>query len=111
MKTYKFVPDCCQGDDASFEGHVIIKKPNYDERCEMWEQVGDLTHENNIEQMKKMRVAVGLSKAFYVEVDLKHKETGEEFKSFDDMHAESELHEVLTDVALKLLHRFKLGNG
>jgi hypothetical protein len=51
---------------------------------------------------------VKISKKFYQEVSLKSAD--EEVKSFDEMQYVEDLHQVLIEVATKMMNGFKLGN-
>lgn len=111
MKTVVFVPTVCKGEAPKFEGSVELKKLNFDEKCELLEEMGEIKDDGQLGTIKRMRKIAALSEKFYQSVNLKSKETGEEFKSFESLSEESDLHTVLIEVSTQLVEGFKTGNG
>lgn len=116
MKSIKIVPKICSGDDAKWQGYVVVKALSFDDRYEMFESLNIKMSEDGsvelskLDQIKTIREMVKLSKKLYLEVDLKSIE-GEEVKSFDDMQYVEDLHAVMIEVATKMMSGFKVGNG
>lgn len=117
MKTVSFVPSVCKGDGATFEGSIVVRFPTFDEKFDYIEQLQVVVNDDgSVEgdqkaKLKSIREMVKLSAKHYVEVSLKRKADGEEFKSFDDMQYADDLHAVLVEVAGMMINGFKVGNG
>lgn len=117
MKTTKIVPTVCKGDNAAWEGFVVLRLPTFDEKFEYLERMQvnvkeDGTVEGNTNQkLHTVREMVKMSQSHYVEVSLKNKKTGEEVKSFDDMQYVEDLHGAMVEIAGMMLNGFKVGNG
>lgn len=112
----KYIPEVCKGEGATFEGSLEIKVPSFDQKYQYIEDAGfelgeDGAVAGGMKNMKAIRAMVRFSKDHYVNVDLKRKSDGKEFKSFDDMQYDSDCDSILIEVAGKLMHGFKLGNG
>lgn len=117
MKTVNIVPSICKGKAAKWEGSVTLRLPTFDERYEYIESLNiKATDEGEIEtmttakQIASVREMVKVSKKHYVTIDLKHKESGEEIKSFEEMQYVEDLHAVMIELATMLLRGFKVGN-
>lgn len=120
MKTVTYVPKACLGDDATFEGSIEIKTLGVEEKMTLYSDQGmDVdVGEDGLERVKKARSnitflvsAIRVAKPKYVSVNLKHKATGLEFKSYDDLDSEAEGHPIISEVAMAMLSGFKVGNG
>jgi hypothetical protein len=114
MKTFKFVPSICVGETTEWEGYVVLRPYKYDEKFDLLESVNigvseDGVDTSKVSNMQFVRKAVAASKDNYVEVKLKHKATGEEVTSFEEMTYLDEMAPVLSEVAFKLISGFKLG--
>lgn len=116
MRSVKYVPSLCKGEDKIFDGSVEIRLPTFDEKFEYFESLGADVDESgsvdklsNTSKIKKIRSLVGVSKPHYLAVDLKKLSSGEEFKSFDDLTTEPDAHPILIEVATHLLSGFDLG--
>ena len=116
MKTVKYVPEACKGENPQFSGDVEIVLPTFDEKYEYFEQsglevndAGEIQSANTLTKLKAMRNLVKMSQKHYKTVSLK-KISGEDIKSYDDMQYDSDCHPIMIDVATKLLNGFKLGN-
>ena len=116
MKTIKIVPTVCKGDNAAWEGFVVLRLPTFDEKFDYLERLqvtvkDDGTVEGDAHQkLKSVREMVKMSQAHYVEVSLKNKKTGEEVKSFDDIQYVEDLHSAMVEIAAMMLNGFKVGN-
>tara|TARA_R110000868_G_scaffold132464_1_gene343568 strand:- start:7 stop:357 length:351 start_codon:yes stop_codon:yes gene_type:complete len=116
VKTIKIIPEICKGEAAKWSGFVVLKMPSFDERYELFENLNIKVGEDGQAEVSKndgiktMRDMVKMSKKLYVELELKHVD-GEEIKSFDDMQYCEDLHPVMIEVASKMMHGFKVGNG
>lgn len=117
MKTVKIVPTVCKGDDATWEGSVTLRLPTFDEKFDYVERLQVHVNEDGTvegdqsQKLKSVREMVKMSKAHYVECDLKNKSTGELIKSFDDLQYVEDLHSTMVEIAAMLLNGFKVGNG
>lgn len=115
MRVIKYVPKACEGDDATFEGFVMMKTLSFDDKYELFENSNVANLKESVEktttsdQMKMIRTMVKNSEKFYESVSLRKKSTGEEFKSFEDLKYDDDAHIVLIDIATALLNGFKLG--
>ena len=109
----------------NLEGEVELKLLTFDEKYDYFEAMdidfdeaeGDA--EKAVEQIKKrstknnlktMRKMISLSLPHYIRVEIKNKETGEEFKSVDDLQY-GDGHNVLIEMATKLIHGSSSGNA
>jgi len=111
----KYVPTACRGEEKVFEGSVTIKAPSFDERYGYIDESGFKFNEDGeisggMEQIKAIRNLVKSSQSHYVKVEIKHKETGKEFKCFEEMAYDNRCDPILTEVAMNLLNGFSLGN-
>lgn len=113
----KYVPECCKGDNPSFSGEVELRFPTFDEKYELLEssgvEIGD-SGEVDVGGKTKAKFAlirkmVSISKPFYVTVALKNLESGEELKSFEDLSADPDAHEILIEIAGRILNGKSLG--
>lgn len=119
MKTVNFVPECCKGDDASFEGSITLRKPTFDERMDFLEKIDDdiVDDSGNVSKgkisgkLKMLRSLVKESQKYYVAIVLKHKESGEAINSFEDLAAESDAAPILIEVANYFIKGLKVGNA
>lgn len=118
MSELKFIPQAAQGDGKILEGHVVLKKPSFIERYEALEIAGfdaEAKSENQGaigvvgSKLKALRLLVQESKKFYVSVDLKVVETGEEIKTVDEMFTCPECDSVLIEVAKNIMTGFSVG--
>ena len=118
MKTFDVVPSICIGEEAKWEGKVTLRKFSFDEKFQFIQGMdvnvkadGSVETYNENQSLDKIRRMVAMSEKFYVAVALKNKVTGEEFKSFEDMSYEGELHSTMIEVASKLIEGQKVGNA
>lgn len=117
MKTIKIVPAICKGENAAWEGCVVLRMPTFDEKFEYVERLQVIVKDDGtvegdqISKVKSVREMVKMSKAHYVEIDLKSKSTGEIVKSFEEMQYVEDLHSTMVEVAGLMLNGFKVGNG
>lgn len=118
MKTVKYVPSVCKGDNPTFSGFIELRLPTFDEKYEYLEtsgisvgESGEINSGNTISQMAVIRKFVKQSAKHYQSVSLKKIATEEAFESFDDMQYDSDCHQILIEVATQLINGFKLGNG
>ena len=118
MSEIKFVPKQCEGENATFEGFVSLKVPNFDEKYGILEHLnleadesGDMRISTAQSEISTIRKTVALAKPFFLAVELKHKASGKEFKSFDDLSADSRGHSILMQAALSVVNGSNVGNG
>lgn len=118
MKKIEFVPSICSQPDAKWVGKITIKKFNFDERYEFlqgldvsFDENGAVNLNGQNEQLTRVRKMVAMSEKFYLSVDIKNSDTGEELKSFEDISYCDELHNVLVEVASFMLTGQKVGNA
>jgi len=112
----KSVDDDGKEHPPTFEGTVKVKLPSFDERFQYLDESqfnvdddGDVKT-SKMDQLKSVRKLVSLSVPHYVEVNLKHKESGKEYKTFDDLTYDSKCDRILTDIAVQMVSGFKAGN-
>lgn len=116
MKTVTFVPTVCKGEDALFEGSLVLKMPTFDQKYELFELAGMKVSEkgemqmDTVEKMRMMRMLVKHTQPYYETVSIKKKDGGEEFKSFEDLQYDQDAHAILIEVGTAILNGFKLGN-
>lgn len=118
MRTFEVIPSVCQGDNPKWEGKIVMRKFCFDEKFEFIQAMDvDVSKDGSVEvyktsqQLDRVRRMVSLSEKYYVSVDLVNKESGLKVNSFEDMTFEDDLHQVLIEVASKLVEGFKVGNG
>lgn len=113
MKEFNFEPSQTKGEGATLEGSIKLRVPSYLERFDIIEKCeidigkdGVMTF--NEKPLAKIARAVQLAKDFIIDVNLKSKETGEEYKSFDDLTYCHDMHGVLTEIGVLFLKGFTL---
>lgn len=120
MKTVKYVPSVCKGENPSFEGSVTLRMPTFDERMDYLESLteGDFEIDESgkmnrvkSQNMKSIRQMVKNSQKHYQAVEIKNKSTGEEYKSFEDLTSDGETHLILIEVASFIIQGAKMGNA
>lgn len=111
MKTFDYVPTVCKGEVPKYVGTVTMRRPTFDEKFDILEQIGDPTGQDNMSKFKAVRKLVSLSKDFYVKIQLKNVESGEDFTSVQALEEENDLHSVLIEVANLLPEGFSSGNA
>ena len=47
---YKYIPDVCKGEDAEFEGHIMLKGLHFDKRMELMDEMN--ANKSNISDMQ-----------------------------------------------------------
>lgn len=115
MKTVKYVPKACKGDSPVFTGEVELRLPTFDEKFDLLDAAGvEIGDDGKVElsgskRIKIIRQLVRLTKDYYVAVSLKRLDDESELKSYDDLQCDSDAHEILGEVALEIMHGFKLG--
>jgi len=129
---YKFEPSKYEvlADDGQpkyplqqFEGHIMLRPPEFDECMEYLEQSGvDLVEEEEKDKkkkeskddkievakknMKQLRAMVRISAPHYKEVKLKNRETQTEYKSFHDLSVDPECRNLLAVVGGMVVRGF-----
>jgi len=118
MKTITYVPKCCKGEDATCEGSVEIKSLGIEEKLTLLSDQGVDVGEDGETQMKGKKgnmeflvSCIKTAKPKYVKIDIKHKASGTEYKSYDDLDSDDIGHGIITEIAGAMLNGFKLGNG
>ncbi len=112
MKTFKYVPEICKGEDAKWQGDVTLRMPTFDEKCEIVENLDFKEGESSVKSnIAITRQLVKISEKFYVEVNLSAKDGSAEAKSYQDMQEEMELHSVLVAVGSLVFEKMNMGNG
>lgn len=125
MKTVNYVPSVCKttkdkdGNDIvpSFVGHIELRVLSFDEKFDLLESAGiELDEQNKVKfgdgnKLKSARKMVKASEPYYVSVSLKRISDGAEFKTFEDMTFESELHATLQEVAGDIISGLKVGKN
>lgn len=113
----KYVPKACEeGSEPKFTGHIMLRKPTFDERMEMAELISDMEvgddkpSKNN---MKALRVMVAQSKKFYEVSDwfITRLSDGHVMSSFDELSIESDCTDILVEVAGFIMNGLKAKNA
>jgi hypothetical protein len=115
MKEYTLIPQLCtdhtkevEGKEvevkAAFDGCVKVRVPTYKERMEFRAMAVNVIamEEGKLKTLEGLNQVVAMvekSKDFYVVVDLKFKEDGTVFKSFDDLQMDPRCEEILQEIA------------
>jgi len=119
FKTYRPTP--CEGDDAKFDGEVVLRLPTYDERMDLlmdnpdfFDDVEDSKEDSGkkvvVSNLKKSLAVSRWSYKFYKKVDIKRKSDGFHFKSLEDLQSSTDCTAIIADVANRLSRGFDLGN-
>lgn len=117
MKTVKYVPKICQGENAKFSGDVELRLTSFDEKFDYlqssgieFDSDGKVNLGDAMSKIKSLRAMVRCSEKHYISVSLKNLKTGEELKSFEDLSYDTDAQDILIEVATQLMNGFKLGN-
>lgn len=107
MSNVIFKPE--QVASGEFEGQIVLRKPNFDERFGYIESFGEggiykqavegQEGPDPLREIKFARQLVAASEKHYEKVELKRKEDGQEFKSFDDLSCDGECDKILIEAA------------
>lgn len=128
MTTIKFVPQACSEHvvekgkakikmPATFEGHLVMRCPDIDERYGILEDLGlqanekgevKSTETNLFASIRKM---IKASKPFFHEVHIKRIADGKEFNSFEDLSFDPECDEIILEAARALKEGFRPGKN
>ena len=110
MYTEKYIPKVCldEGETkATYEGHVMLLRPSVKDYFEYAGEISKIAKkdeekkdQNPLEDAVKYLPVIELSKKFYQEIYLKHKESGLEYKSFDDLYNDVVCTQILFDIAM-----------
>ena len=95
-----------------FDGTIKLIVPSFDDRFEYMEVAGlKINQDGNIEYTsdysQMIRKLVGFSKKFYKSVEVKNKQSGVEYKSFEDMACDVDCDPILIEVATKIRTGFR----
>jgi hypothetical protein len=117
VTTIQFVPEVCksEGDKAaSFEGHVVIQCPDFDQRYGLIEKAGfemdaDGKMLSGAKQLPAIRKAVKIVKEMDLikEVALKKLADASEFKSFEDLTFDPDCDPILIELAMQVMNGFR----
>lgn len=143
----KYVPSLCQdvtapadGDNpeaivaAPFSGHVMLRVPSYDERCEMRETIqncdkslliiaarvakGELTKDQAASEIMESGQSSGLSVTraivrlvpkFVVSVDIERRRDGYKYKNINEMLYDDGCHKLIEEIAGSLFLKVEIG--
>lgn len=125
----KIVPKICISEPgvlAKYEGHVIMRVPDFFERADLsaicQTGVEELDSENPDEIKKAVEKKTGKSSVFGIvmklavhlpcyleEVEIKRLEDGYVFKSFDELKYDSDMIGTVTELSLRLIGKFTVG--
>lgn len=116
MKQIKHIPEECTGENPRFTGHIMLKVPNFDEKWGMLDGLGlEMNDEGHVDMAKMksfsfIRSYVKAAKPFFAEVSIKENLSGNEYKSYEDLSADSDTHPMLMKASLVVVSGMKLGN-
>ena len=127
MSNVVFVPSLCKDqvidkdgepevEPAKFKGELVLKRPNFEQREEYKKHLLNLKFKEGKVQLNQDSVTdmVGLVKdsvSHYVKVDLEKIETGEKYKSFDDLSYDVACDPILYEVGIQLVTGFPMGKS
>lgn len=114
-----FIPKACKEEPARLIGHVVLRKPTFDEKYEYLSASGlSLDDEGKPVEIKDtkeridfIRKVVAISRKHYISVDLTIVETGEKISSLEDLESCGECDDVLIEIGTQVFNGFRLGNG
>lgn len=106
------VPEPCVGEEAKFEGDVVVTLPTYPQRIRYAKQCGlkvgsDGKVDVNGDHLEALAVLADLTKGHIQKVNIKKKDSGEVIDSVELLYVDSDCDPIVTDLALKLTHGFK----
>lgn len=111
MKTFEFTPTACrdsaEGEGASaspFKGTITLRRPTFDERFAIAEEVGleydeNGSVKNTSNQLAILRKMVRFSEKFYEKVSIERRDGSEKFASFEDLSIEPDCGPILIEAA------------
>ncbi len=94
----KYIPEPCQ-EGVLFSGHVMMRKISMPEKLEAAKKYSSIDPGD----VEKIRDMIEWSKQFVTKVAIKNENDGCEYKTFDDLMADGETMEVLSDIASALI--------
>lgn len=108
----KYIPSVCQSENPTFQGHVMMRVPSFEERYQFIEDSGiDVSDEGGLERKGSnfsiIRNMVKHSAKFYQAVELKRVSDGMEFKSFEDLSLDPDCDAILIEVAREVRMGFR----
>lgn len=100
----------------TFEGHIRLKVPTFDERYQFTEDCGMVVADDGGIERKAsnftiMRNMVKLSQKFYVSVEMKKLADGSVYTSFDELSADPDCDGILLEVAREVRSGFRPGKN
>ncbi len=119
----EFVPSVCREETVAgvlrnntFEGHIKLKVPTFDERYAFTEDCGMVVADDGGIERKAsnftiMRNMVKNSAKFYVSVAMKKLKDGTEYTSFDCLSADPDCDAILLEVAREVRSGFRPGKN
>lgn len=117
MKTVKYIPEGCKGENPKFSGSVELSPISFDQKFEYLETLGiDVDDDGAVvtgktgQKLKAVRQLVKASEKHYVSVSLKKLSSGEEITSFEQMSHDDECHLMLIEIANYVIGGIKPGN-
>jgi len=111
-----YTPGPCTGENAAYEGQVVLKMPAYEERLEMLADHPQILEqaengENSASKMKTVLAMVKWSYKYYEKVEIKRLSDGHKFDSLDSLRFDTGCQHIIQDIAIKLSQGFELGEG
>ena len=100
MKTVLFKPE-----SEIFTGEIVLRAPTFDERCDYL----DIVQDESAKDLEKLKALVKKSESHYEKIDLKRKEDGALYESFEDLTTDQDCTHIMIQVATKLIGGFKMG--
>lgn len=103
----KIIPELCKQLDSDYEGYVVMRMPDYDERIELSESCSvaredgdEEVPQTRVEKLKFMRNLVKRLPEFIVELKITRKSDGYVFDSIDGpMKYDSDMASVISELA------------
>lgn len=111
-----FVPSICRGEEAEYEGMIVLKSLSHYDKIEMAKTLGvGVKSEGGVEiaegssQLDLALKLVKFSEGYYLPFELTHKKTQEKWTEFEDLLYDPRMTPVLNEVALFLMNGDQLG--
>jgi hypothetical protein len=117
MKTFKFVPSLCKGEDKKLNGYLMLKVPNFSERMDLQDMRSSQSIEDGkivqekIPVMQMIRKIVAYLKPFFIEIKLSSLDGSKVIASYDEMTEDENCHGILIEIAGQYATGLPLGNG
>lgn len=113
MKEAKIIPSVCVGEEATYEGFVVLRPPTVLERLKYVNDCGFQADEKTGEfgaqkdQLEKVLKMIEFAKPHFVKVEMKKKSDGYEYKSYEDLDSDPDCTNLIVELSAKVLAGFR----